>query len=540
MALPTRAATALLQLGLIAIVFAALPYKVFELDRYLVPKELVLHVVSLSLAIALLPRTRTTKLNAADMLLAAFLIWSFASALFATNHWLAQRAVSLSVASAVVFWGAKRLGAEGAHRKILVAAAVATVCAAVTGLAQAYGLENDYFSANRAPGGTFGNRNFVAHFCAIGLPALVYATVTARRPLAALAGSLSCGAVVALLVLSRSRASWLAVSACTVVLVLPLFASRKYWGGQRIGGRFARIALSAAVAAFMAAYLPNSLNWRSDSPYLDSALRMVDYASGSGRGRVAQYLNSARMAADDPLLGVGPGNWPVRYVRFARASDPSIADDGMTANPWPSSDWVAFVSERGTVGAIALAGAFVFLFISAFRRWNELPDSGAVLAKVAQIGTIAATLVVSAFDAVLLLAAPALLAWSVIGATSGIVGIRAAETGATQGVGRGGRDVTFPRGPWRVAVALLLLVQTLSVVRSATQVAAIATVGQGGSRAAWTAAAALDPGSYRINLRAAEMQWRSGRCTAARVYARQAVALYPHAAAPKRVLRVCS
>jgi len=534
--MPTRAATALLQLGLIAIVFAALPYKVFELDRYLVPKELVLHVVAGGMVIALLPRMRTTRVDAADVLIAAFLAWSVASAIFATNYWLAQRAVSLSVASAIVFWGAKRVGAEGAHRRILVAAAVATVCAAVTGLAQAYGLEIEYFSLNRAPGGTFGNRNFVAHFCAIGLPALVYVTVTARRRFGAFAGSLSCGAVVALLVLSRSRASWLAVSGCTVVLLVPLLASRRYWGGRKIGGRFIRIALSAAVAAFVAVYLPNRLNWRSDSPYLDSALRMVDYSSGSGRGRVAQYLNSARMATKDPVLGVGPGNWPVRYVRFARASDPSIANDGMTANPWPSSDWVAFVSERGAAGAIALASAFAFMFISAFRRWNELPDSDAVLAKVTQIGTIVATLVVSAFDAVLLLAAPAMLAWSVIGATSGVKGIGAPGAAA----GHGGRDVTFARRPWLVAVALLLLVQTLSVMRSATQVAAIATVGQGGNRAAWTAAAALDPGSYRINQRVAELQWRSGRCSAARVHARRAAALYPHAAAPKRVLRACS
>ena len=33
-----RVATVVLQLGIVAVVFAALPYKVFELDRYFVPK----------------------------------------------------------------------------------------------------------------------------------------------------------------------------------------------------------------------------------------------------------------------------------------------------------------------------------------------------------------------------------------------------------------------------------------------------------------------------------------------------------------------
>jgi O-antigen ligase len=520
-----RAAAGVLSLGTVAVAVAGVTYKVFELDRYFVPKELVLHVVALVLGMLVLARARTTKVDAADTLLAAFLLWSAASAMLATNYWLSQRALSLSVASAIVFWSARRLGDEGAHRAILAGAATATVCAAAIALVQAYGAESEFFSLNRAPGGTFGNRNFVAHFCAIGLPALVYVTVSARSPLVAFMGTLSCGAVVALLVLTRSRAAWLALVASTVVLLPLLWVSRKYWGTRLIGGRVARIALIAAVASAAVIALPNRLDWRSDSPYLDSAARLADYTSGSGRGRLAQYMNSARMAAHDPLFGVGPGNWPVRYVGFAPSSDPSLADDGMTANPWPSSDWVAFVSERGAVAAIALAGVFLFLFVKAMRRWDELLDGDAVLAKLATVGTIVATLVVSTFDAVLLLAAPALLAWSIIGAGSG--------------VGRGGRLISFSRPQWLSLMAALLLAQTVAVARSATQVAAISLVGTGGGRASWSAAAAWDPGSYRINARVAEQQAAAGRCGVARAHARRALGLFPESSAPKRVLRDC-
>src|SRR6202040_1567507 len=102
---------------------------------------------------------------------------------------------------------------RGWYRGVLVAAAIAAVCAAALALAQAYGLETEYFSANRAPGGTFGNRNFVAHIAVIGLPALVWCTVTARRPFGALLGSLGAAVLAGVLVLSRSRAAWLAVAA---------------------------------------------------------------------------------------------------------------------------------------------------------------------------------------------------------------------------------------------------------------------------------------------------------------------------------------
>lgn len=520
-----RLATIVLQVGVVAVGLVVLPYKLFELDRYFVPKELVLHVAALIVALCVVLRSRAMLVDAADVLLAGFLVWSAASSIFATNLWLAQRALGVSVSSAMIFWGARRLGTAGLHRPILVAAAGATVLAALTGLAQAYGVESEYFSLNRAPGGTFGNRNFVAHFCAIGLPALIYATVTARGARSALAGYAGAAVVGAVLVLSRSRAAWLAIGASLAVLLIPLLASRKYWRGADIGQRFGRLALAAVVGGALAIVIPNRLNWSSDSPYLDSARGMVDYKSGSGRGRVAQYVHSMEMSLANPVFGVGPGNWPVRYARYAPENDRSLTDDGMTANPWPSSDWVAFMSERGVIAALLLLGVFGVLILGACRRWSELESGDAVLAKLALVGTIPATLAVSAFDAALLLGAPAFLAWCIIGAASG--------------VGRRGRTVKLSRGWWSGAVTVSLLVLGMSIARSAAQTTSIVTVGTGGLRAGWIEAATLDPGSYRLNLRVAELYANRGDCRQSRVYARRALALFPHGAAPRRLLQRC-
>ena len=523
-----RVSTLLLQLGLVAVVVVVLPYKLFELDRYFVPKELVLHVVALVAALSLVAGARAVRYDLADKLLAFFLAWSVASALFATNYWLAQRAVALSLSSAVVFWASRRLGAAGLYRSLLVAAAFATVCAAVTGLAQAYGVDVDYFSRNRSPGGTFGNRNFVAHFCAIGLPVLAYVTVTSRRPLGMTLGSMGVALVGGLLVLTRSRAAWLAVAGSAVAMSLPLLASRRYWRNAEIGGRFLRLMGAAVVGAVLAIIIPNRLNWSSESPYLDSARGMVDYKSGSGRGRLAQYMNSMKMSAAHPLFGVGPGNWPVRYPRYAPGGDASLTDDGMTANPWPSSDWVAFVSERGAIATVALLGMFALLLLRACRRWSELPGGDVVLAKVALVGTITATLVVSLFDAALLLAAPAFLAWCVIGA----------------GTGAGQAPEPAAAGPasstgWRVGVGVAMLLIVAGVVRSAAQTAAITTVGMGGSRAGWIRAATLDPGSYRINMRVADLYADRGQCASSRTYARRAFGLFPNSASARQMLRRC-
>src|SRR5262249_56191534 len=85
------------------------------------------------------------------------------------------------------------------------------VFGALTGLAQAYGLvTTNLASMSRAPGGTFGNRNFMAHLVAIGLPVLLYLALEARSQARFVLGGAGACLAVAALVLSRSRAAWLA------------------------------------------------------------------------------------------------------------------------------------------------------------------------------------------------------------------------------------------------------------------------------------------------------------------------------------------
>ena len=225
------------------------------------------------------------------------------------------------------------------------------------------------------------------------------------------------------------------------------------------------------------------------------------------------------------LLGVGPGNWPVEYVRFAPSGDRSLTDDGMTANPWPSSDWVAFISERGFVPTLALFAVFVILFFTALRRWGDLLNPEAVLAQCVLAGTVVATMVVSAFDVVLVLAAPAFLVWSILGATSGIR--------------RGAREVSMSPAWLGVAAAALVFATLVAAARSVTETIAMTAVGRGGVTAGWVTGATWDPGNYRINLRVAELYSRRGRCSAARSYAHQAVSLFPHSPEAKRVARNC-
>jgi hypothetical protein len=124
------------------------------------------------------------------------------------------------------------------------------------------------------------------------------------------------------------------------------------------------------------------------------------------------------MAIDNPLLGVGPGNWPEVYPDYAVRNDPSMARSapGTTANPWPSSDWVAYIAERGFPAAALLILAVAGIGISTARRLLAARDADEAILAAGLLATLAAALVAGMFDAVLLLAAPTLLIWAALGA----------------------------------------------------------------------------------------------------------------------------
>ena len=218
-ALFERAALVILQIGGVAVVVAAAVYKQFELDRFFIPKELVLHVVATLAALSCLAGARALRLSRVDQLLGLFLALGLVSSLFATNWWAAGRAVALSLSGVTCFWCSRTVARAGLARWLIAALALAGVVGAMTALLQTYGLRIDAFSLNRAPGGTFGNRNFMAHLCVIVFPALLLSTLRARSPRAFGWWTAALAAVAAALVLSRSRAAWLGLMACIVVML---------------------------------------------------------------------------------------------------------------------------------------------------------------------------------------------------------------------------------------------------------------------------------------------------------------------------------
>ena len=509
--------------GALGVVLLSLPYKAFDLDRFFVPKELALHATAAITGLIALARRPPPALSRVDTLLVGFLAVSIISALFAENWWLATRALAITASGLTLFWVARALAAAGYERALISGLATAVVIGAMTALLQAYGIEPEYMSLSRAPGGTFGNRNFMAHLSAIGTPIILLCTLEARRAWGAVLGTIGTAFIAAALVLSRSRAAWLALMVGGALMVLLWWRMREVWADPPRKRRLLVLGAASLVAVIAALTLPNALEWKSDSPYLDSVRGVVNYKEGSGAGRLVQYRNSLKMAVSHPLLGVGPGNWAVAYPAFASRNDPSLNDEGMTSNPWPSSDWVAFLAERGVAAVAIYAFGLFALLVGAWMRARGATTPHDRLGAVALAATVVIAAIVGAFDAVLLIAIPSLFLWTIVGAL------------APAGKAR----VTLPttvRGPVLGAAVVLAV---LVVLRSSGQIAAMSVYTSASTTGQAARAALFDPGSFRINMRLAESYAARGDCRHVRQYAGAARELYPNAAGPKRLLRRC-
>lgn len=520
-----RAARRVLQLGAPLIVVAAVASPLFELDRYQMPKELILHAAAFGAAALALRRVRELPLAMVDLLLIGYGVMVTVSAVLATNGWLAFRAAGITWAGLAIFWTARGIARSGLAGPLLGMLAFASVLGAVSGLLQAYGVELPFESARRAPGGMFGNRNFMAHTAAIGLPLLAFLTLDARTRVGPALGAFAVTLSAAALLLSRSRAAWLAAAAGLTILLVEGILVSGLWNDRRVRVRLIGLGVAAALGIGAGLTLPNTLSWRAERPYLDSLVGVANFRDGSGRGRLIQYGNTLRMAGGHPVLGVGPGNWQVAYPRYTTPGDPAFhAGDPVPTNPWPSSDWVAMIAERGAPAlALLFAAGGVMAFVGV-RRSRERRAAPEGLAGLTVVATIVVAAVVGTFDAVVLLAAPTFFLWATLGAL----------LPAPRQIFR------IPEGrPVHLVLAATLVAGALFTLHSAAQTSSIIAAGSGDDRASLLRAAELDPGSYRLQMLLAGGYGKLVPCEQVRTHAARARDLFPYHATPRWLLSRC-
>ena len=415
---------------------------------------------------------------------------------------------------------------DGDRQRALESVAMAAAAVACVGLVQHLEVVSLPIPVFSTPGSTFGNRNIAAEAIAMALPLGLAAALGSTRPGVRRAIFASLVVDLAYLAVTRARGAWLG-AACG--LAAALWLARLRWSR-------AAYALAAGTVglAMIAAALPGRYNSRDSgdqkrySAVIDVLEGGFDSESTALKTRLGLWKRTLTMVRDRPLLGVGPGNWPVVFPRYA---EPMAARDGVLSASLAPRQAHDDVLERSAETGIAGLAALVWLAIAA---------GMAARVGLTNVDERSRAVAAGAAGALVALVASSLAGFPLeMPGTIALAGIALGLVAARRDLLRSAPTRPEARAYAAAAVGLALL--SFAAVRAERSVRASRWLGKAertmqrdaGPEAAAEALVALrlalqaDPGDFRARLRTSQMLLRLGKTTEAISAAQDALDIEP-------------
>ncbi len=380
-AAPPPPSASRLMLAPIALVLLVVPsvYSSKLMDASMLAKALAVEAIML-LALGLwmvrtLRERQPFKVRISPLFLPAalYLAWHFVS----WTQAVALHEAFLETAKLVV-WISLALAAASCieadwMEDLATAWAIGSIPVSLLGLSQYLGADLWIVPASALPCATFMNRNMASFYLELSIPITVWLVWGAGSRWRSVLGAAAAALMLGLLVHTRSRGAWIGmVSTLVIVLVMIVLRSRRARGsrqkqGQGPSGRFRAALTTASVATFVGlVLLPSGIDYsrttgdptrlRSDAPHSPRIALSRVLTDTSDTGRVNMWINAARIAKENFLLGVGRGN----FVCHAFTLKSRFGD---FMNKRPHNDFLCVAAELG------LPGLALWLWILAALAW---------------------------------------------------------------------------------------------------------------------------------------------------------------------------
>lgn len=429
----------------------------------------------------------------------------------------------------------------GARWRVFEAITIAAAGVAAIGILQHLGLLPMSIPIISIPGSTFGNRNPAGEAIAMALPFGVSAAARSKARESRLPMGASVLLELLFLAATRARGAWIG-AACGL-------AALAWLARVRLSRTATAATIAAVVIAGVVASVPGRFNPRDagDAKRFAGVVEVLqegfDTRSTALKTRLGLWRRTLSMVDEHPVLGVGPGNWPIAFPRYA---EPGAMRDGvLTAARAPRQahdDGLERAAETGLVGLAAL-GLLVGSAVIAARRRLAADDDEARVGTAAAAGSLVALVVISV--ASFPLEMPGTLALGGIALGFLATDARACDAGLAAET----HPVpAIPTGPVASAVRIAaiagaLLLGVCAAVRGERNLRASFWLGaaertlrrdhgaSGAAEALSALALSLDarPADYRADLRASQMLLREKRAPEAAAAARRALDLEPYA-----------
>jgi len=234
--------------------------------------------------------------------------------------------------------------------------------------------------------GNMGNRNLLAIMVSLCLPFHLIAFEHYKSPMIRTGLSLNFLLIVSVVMLTNSRVGWLGLAVLAIAYLL-VFA---VMGLRGIVKRKLLVKLSLAfLAVVIAMAIPISIlltiNPAAAVVTKQRLKSFINFPSEKNihtesiSERLQIWSNSIQLIKENPLTGVGAGNWKFRY---AEKGLPERAQRGTVVFLQPHNDFLWVFSETGVIGGLA----FTLLFVSGitaaivtFSSWQKSSGENAAI-----------------------------------------------------------------------------------------------------------------------------------------------------------------
>jgi O-antigen ligase len=226
--------------------------------------------------------------------------------------------------------------------------------------------EKDFMSSIETVSATMGNKNLLASILFLSLPFLFYVYQSANKLWKILVLFLLV-LILCSLLLIQSKAVLLGLFFMSVSIILLAFRGNS------------KIILSFTVIICMITsifFITNPKVFKHFNQEIDQIVKKKERIDNNriveNDGRVALYLKTIDMIKDNPLLGVGPGNWRKELPKYGLKN--TVGQKGNKFVQRPHSDFLWLFAEGGILSGILYILLFVLILRDALFFYLNMKD----------------------------------------------------------------------------------------------------------------------------------------------------------------------
>ena len=208
--------------------------------------------------------------------------------------------------------------------------------------------------------GPYSNPNAYSQVLIVIIPLALERLWHEKKPILAIIAGLSLFMSVLTVMFTFSRGGFL-----TLLVTLGIFF-------MQFRLRILPLLLTATIAVASLQFVPGSYSQRIGTVLQLSSAEPNLVTDESFQGRLSENLAAWRMFMDNPIFGVGVGNFPVNYQDYSR----EIGLDSRREARTPASLYLEILSEQGFVGLAAFAMLLFYLLRNGARAQTLLSLGG--------------------------------------------------------------------------------------------------------------------------------------------------------------------